>query len=133
MCLHACLGAQESYVPDITVRSEKAFKMLEFFGRLMGVAFRFEVSQFVVHLPLPSLCGVCMGIVVRAWLRVHTPTPSTRTPTPYTPHSSLHTPHPHPHPRPRPHPTLHIPHSTPHIHTHTHAHAHTHTRNHTPH
>ena len=41
---HTTLSTEESFVPNITVASDLAFQMLEFFGKIMGIAFRNEVS-----------------------------------------------------------------------------------------
>ena len=41
---HATLSAQEAFVPNVDVTSDLAMQMLEFFGRIMGIAFRNEVN-----------------------------------------------------------------------------------------
>lgn len=44
---HAKLSAEESFVPDVRVRGDQAMQMLEFLGRLMGIAFRCGVRDTV--------------------------------------------------------------------------------------
>ncbi len=43
---HAKLSGEESFVPDVRVRGDQAMHMLEFVGRLIGIAFRCGVRTY---------------------------------------------------------------------------------------
>ena len=40
---HTTLSAEEAFVPNVAMASDLSFQMLEFFGRVMGIALRNEV------------------------------------------------------------------------------------------